>query len=29
MTTGIAVGGDGTVYVTSDIENAVYKLSPM
>ncbi|GHH01909.1 hypothetical protein GCM10010961_39410 [Pseudodonghicola xiamenensis] len=26
--TGIAVGQDGTVYVTSDLENAIYRLSP-
>lgn len=28
MPTGIAVGGDGTVYVSSDLENAIYKLVP-
>ncbi|MCG8492045.1 MAG: PQQ-binding-like beta-propeller repeat protein [Sneathiellales bacterium] len=26
--TGIAVGKDGVVYVTSDLENAIYKLTP-
>ncbi|GAA6199555.1 hypothetical protein [Aquicoccus sp. SU-CL01552] len=28
LATGIAVGQDGTVYVTSDLENAIYKLVP-
>lgn len=26
--TGVAVGQDGTVYVSSDLENAIYKLTP-
>jgi hypothetical protein len=28
ITTGVAVGAGGTVYVSSDIRNALYKLSP-
>jgi sugar lactone lactonase YvrE len=28
LLTGVAVGNDGTIYLSSDIENALYKLTP-